>query len=133
MKKLTFSFILVIGFCFSFSDLAAQHSVGRATLAKIDGIAKTKDQVTSGIQAQLPILYHELNQFPVDEVTAKTKMLETLLYKGMLSDVLAGKAVQAAYDDNMFNFIRDYPQDGQEMLDKKRAVIAQFNSIVFLN
>lgn len=133
MKKLTFSFILVIGFCFSFSDLAAQHSVGRATLAKIDGIAKTKDQVTSGIQAQLPILYHELNQFPVDEVTAKTKMLETLLYKGMLSDVLAGKAVQAAYDDNMFNFIRDYPQDGQEMLDKKRTVIAQFNSIVFLN
>lgn len=133
MKKLTFSFILVIGFCFSFSDLAAQNSVGQATLAKIGGIAKTKDQVASGIQTQLPVLYHELNQFPVDEVTAKTKMLETLLYKGMLSDVLAGKAVQAAYDDNMFNFIRDYPQDGQEMLDKKRTVIAQFNSIVFLN
>lgn len=133
MKKLTFSFILVIGFCFSFSDLAAQNSVGRATLAKIDGIAKSKDQVTSGIQAQLPILYHELNQFPVDEVTAKTKMLETLLYKGMLSDVLAGKAVQAAYDDNMALFIRDYPQDGQEMLDKKRTVIAQFNTFVFLN
>lgn len=133
MKKLTFSFILVIGFCFSFSELSAQHSVGRATLAKIDGIAKTKDQVSSGIQQQLPILYHELNQFPIDEVTEKTKMLETLLYKGMLSDILAGKAVKAAYDDNIAIFIRDYPQDGQEMMDKKRAVIATFNSIVFLN
>lgn len=133
MKKLTFSFILVIGFCFSFSDLAAQHSVGRATLAKVDGITKTKDQVASGIQAQLPVLYHELNQFPVDEVTAKTKMLETLLYKGMLSDILAGKAVKAAYDDNISVFIQDYPQDGQEMMDKKRTVIAQFNSFVFLN
>ena len=72
MKKLTFSFILVIGFCFSFSELSAQHSIGRATLAKIDGIVKTKDQVTAGIQQQLPILYHELNQFPIDEVTEKT-------------------------------------------------------------
>ena len=132
MKKLTFSFILVIGFCFGFSGLSAQNSVGVATLAKTNGIAKTKDQITAGIQQQLPVLYHELNQFPIDPVTEKTKLIETLLYKGMLSDILSGKAVNTAYDDNIAVFIRDFPQyDG--FLDMKRAVISTFNSIVFLN
>ncbi len=128
MKKLTFSFILVIGFCFGFSELSAQEML--LPWAKVGGLTKTKDQVANSIQQQLPILYHELNQSPIDEVTAKTKMIETLLFKGMLSDILAGKAVRAAYDDNIAVFIQDYPQDGELYL-KKRTAIATFNEIVF--
>ena len=130
MKKLTFSFILLIGFCFSFTDLSAQEMLN--PWVKQAGITKTKDQVTEGIQQRLPILYHELNQSPIDPVTEKSKMLETLLYKGTISDILSGKAVKAAYDDNIATFIADFPQDG-EWYAKKRAVIAAYHSIVFLN
>lgn len=129
MKKLTFSFILVIGFCFSFSSLNAQAML--IPWAKT-GVTKTKDQVIASMQQQLPVLYHELNQSPIDPVTEKTKLIETLLYKGMLSDILAGKAVQAAYDENIADFIVDFPQR-DELYDKKRAIIAQFNTYVFLN
>lgn len=96
------------------------------------GVTKTKDQVIASMQQQLPVLYHELNQSPIDPVTEKTKLIETLLYKGMLSDILAGKAVQAAYDENIADFIVDFPQR-DELYDKKRAIIAQFNTYVFLN
>jgi hypothetical protein len=134
MKKLTFSFILVIGFCFGFSNLSAQSdlSVGVATLAKQNGISRTKDQITAGIQQKLPVLYHELNQSPIDPVTEKMKTVEAVLYKGMLSDLLSGKAVSAAYNDNIAIFLMDFPQAEGNIIKKKEAIDA-FHSIVFLN
>lgn len=137
MKKLAFSLIFVMGFCFGYTDIFAQQaqdlSVGRATLAKIDGFPRSKDYVISGIEQKLPILYQELNQQPADEMITKAKMVETLLYKVMLSDLSSsGKTVKQAYDDNIEVFIRDYPQFGT-WLDKKKSIIAEFNQIVFLN
>lgn len=137
MKKLAFSLILVMGFCFGYTDIFSQQaqdlSVGRATLAKINGLPRSKESVISSIEQKLPILYHELNQQPADEVIAKAKMIETLLYKAMLSDLSSsGKTVNQAYDDNIEVFISDYPQFGT-WLDKKRSIIAEFNQIVFLN
>jgi len=138
MKKLTFSFILMIGFCFGFSSISAQTtqshlSVGYATLANVNGLTKAKDLVIAGIEAKLPVLYFELNQNPIDEVTAKTKMTEALLYKGMLSDITGGKAVRAAYDDNIAVFLRDFPQYNEELVARKKLAVNGFHQIIFFN
>ena len=137
MKKLAFSLILVMGFCFGYTDIFAQQqqqlSTGFATLAKVDGFPRSKDFVISGIEQTMPKLYHELGQQPADEMITKAKMVEALLYKTMLTDLLSSnKTVRQAYDDNIAVFIRDYPQV-DTWLDKKRAIIAEFNQIVFLN
>jgi hypothetical protein len=137
MKKLAFSLILVMGFCFGYTDIFSQQaqdlSVGRATLAKVDGFPRSKDFVISGIEQKLPVLYHELAQHPADEMITKTKMVETELYKAMLSDLRSsGKSVRQAYDDNIVIFIANYPQF-DTWFDKKKSIIAEFNQIVFLN
>jgi len=137
MKNLFFSFVLLIGFCFSFSEVSAQinptvekNSVGVATLAVENGNPCNKDLILSSIQAKLPVLYHELNQFPQSSAQEKYKMVETLLYKGMMSDLLSGKAPKQAYDDNFSIFLVDFPY---ENIADKKAIATTFNSIVFCN
>ncbi|MFZ1703100.1 MAG: hypothetical protein WAT79_02075 [Saprospiraceae bacterium] len=134
MKKLTFSFILVVGLIFSFSVVSSAQSshLSETALEIKQGDFRTKDQITAGIQQQLVVLYHELNQFPNDPGTQKTKKIETHLYKSMLSDLNSGRAVDAAYQDNMAVFMMDFPEEGPRFYQKKTAM-ENFYTIVFFN
>lgn len=134
MKKLTFSFILVIGLIFSFSIVSsAQVShLAEEVIALKQGDFKPKDQILSGLQDRLQVLYHELSQFPMDPETEKTKNVETLLYKRMISDIIAGRAVSSAYQENGTNFLLDYPGNGDLYL-RKKITLQTFNTYIFLN
>jgi hypothetical protein len=139
MKKLTLSLIFMIGLCFSFSEVCAQTtsqqdlSVGVATFGKPAGInPKQKDLILQGINEKLQVLSHQMQQSPQQDIASKAIMIEALLYRGMMSDLNSGKAVVTAYDDNLANFLRDYPQFG-EYLEKKRLVALDFFNITFFN
>lgn len=133
MKKLTFIFFLVIGFFFSYSSLMAQApSAGPATMAKLDGTTFGKEAIIQSIQQKLPVLNTEL-QTVQDPAERKYKGLQIVLYKGMLSDLLGGKATRNSYNDNISTFLKDYPQYNEEMVANKWALVNEFNSIVFIN
>lgn len=134
MKKLTFFFILVIGFCFGASDLMAQHSMGPVPVfaAKQGGTLKSKDLITASILQKLPVLQSELQNLAGSGLGEKAKNVEVLLYKGMLSDLKGGMGVRAAYDKNVEIFIMDYPQ-GEGFGPKKAVILGEFNSTVFYN
>ena len=128
MKKVIFSFIMVMFFSLGVSELMAQ-SAGLATLAKTDGTVQAKEIVTQSIQAKLPVLYQELKS-ATSELDIKLLTIETLLYKTTLSDLNSGSSVRNSYTDNMEVFLRDFPY---EYLDRKIEVVNEFNQIVFIN
>lgn len=128
MKKVIFSFIMVMFFSLGVSELMAQSS-GLATLAKTDGTVQAKEIVTQSIQAKLPVLYQEAKS-TTDELDLKLLTIETLLYKRTLSDLHSGSSVRNAYTDNMDVFLKDFPY---EYLDRKIEVVNEFNQIIFIN
>jgi hypothetical protein len=134
MKKLTFSFILVMGLIFTFSTItSAQVSTSAdQVIGMKSGNFKPKDQIITGMEQQLTVLYHVLNQAPIDPETEKMTLIETYLVKGMLSDLNSGKAVNSAYVDNVSIFLMDFPESGNAAIKKKQALDA-FHSNVFLN
>lgn len=129
MKKVIFSFIMVMLFSLGVSEVMAQTSAGRATLAKTDGTVQAKEVVIQGIQAKLPVLYQELKS-ATDELDIKLFTIESLLYKMMLSDLNSGATVRNAYTDNIEVFLREYPY---AYMDRKIEVVNEFNAIVFIN
>lgn len=134
MKKLTFSFILVMGLIFTFSTITSAQVYTSADLAigMKSGNFKPKDQIITGMEQQLSVLYHVLDQSPIDPLTEKLTLIETYLVKGMLSDINSGKAVEAAYIDNASLFLIEFPESGDSAIKKKQALDA-FHSNVFLN
>lgn len=128
MKKVIFSFIMVMFFSLGVSELMAQSS-GLATLAKTDGTVQAKEIVTQSIQAKLPVLYQELKSAS-SELDIKLITIETLLYKKTLSDLNSGSSVRNSYADNIQVFLTDFPY---EYLDRKIEVVNEFNQIVFIN
>ncbi|MBK6563971.1 MAG: hypothetical protein IPN49_09690 [Saprospiraceae bacterium] len=134
MKKLTFSFILVMGLIFTFSTITSAQVSTSTDLAigMKTGNFKPKDQIITGMEQQLSVLYHVLDQSPIDPLTEKLTLIETYLVKGMLSDINSGKAVEAAYIDNASLFLIEFPESGDSAIKKKQALDA-FHSNVFLN
>ncbi|MBK8373042.1 MAG: hypothetical protein IPL20_17190 [Saprospiraceae bacterium] len=134
MKKLTFSFILVMGLIFTFSTITSAQVSTSTDLAigMKSGNFKPKDQIITGMEQQLSVLYHVLDQSPIDPLTEKLTLIETYLVKGMLSDINSGKAVEAAYIDNASLFLIEFPESGDSAIKKKQALDA-FHSNVFLN
>ena len=134
MKKLTFSFILVMGLIFTFSTITSAQVYTSADLAigMKSGNFKPKDQIITGMEQQLSVLYHVLDQSPIDPLTEKLTLIETYLVKGMLSGINSGKAVEAAYIDNASLFLIEFPESGDSAIKKKQALDA-FHSNVFLN
>ncbi|MBK6365509.1 MAG: hypothetical protein IPF52_19320 [Saprospiraceae bacterium] len=134
MKKLTFSFILVMGLIFTFSTITSAQVSTSTDLAigMKTGNFKPKDQIITGMEQQLSVLYHVLDQSPIDPLTEKLTLIETYLVKGMLSDINSGKAVEGAYIDNASLFLIEFPESGNSAIKKKQALDA-FHSNVFLN
>lgn len=128
MKKVIFSFIMVMFFSLGVSELMAQSS-GLATLAKTDGTVQAKEIVTQSIQAKLPILYEELKS-ATDELDIKLLTIESLLYKRTLSDLSQGLLVRNAYNDNINWFLQEFPN---AHMDAKREAVNEFHQIIFIN
>ncbi|MBK7524636.1 MAG: hypothetical protein IPI53_10925 [Saprospiraceae bacterium] len=134
MKKLTFSFILVMGLIFTFSTITSAQVYTSTDLAigMKSGNFKPKDQIITGMEQQLSVLYHVLDQAPIDPETEKMTLIEAYLVKGMISDLYSGKAVNSAYVDNASIFLIEFPESGDSAI-KKKQVLDAFHSIVFLN
>lgn len=123
-----------MGLIFTFSTITSAQVSTSTDLAigMKTGNFKPKDQIITGMEQQLSVLYHVLDQSPIDPLTEKLTLIETYLVKGMLSDINSGKAVEAAYIDNASLFLIEFPESGDSAIKKKQALDA-FHSNVFLN
>jgi hypothetical protein len=122
MKKLTFSFILVIGFFYGFSTsviFAKQPSSVRTLpvwLSNRMEFLNQKIRSLAGISKRLPILYHELNQSPIDPVTEKMKTVEALRFtkECFLTSFPEKQSVKLLTDDNIAStFLMDIFPSGR--------------------
>jgi hypothetical protein len=53
------------------------------------------------LQNQLPALYAQLNVLTAGTKMHKQKKLEILCYKGVIDDIIGGKLVDVAYENNL--------------------------------
>ena len=136
MKKLTLLLIFMLGLSAGLAELSAQNPVNdrNEVIGKPAGTSsKPTHVIVDDLQEKIDALSEKMQRSTPNDLASKTLMMESMLYRGMMSDLTTtSKSVASAYESNLAVFLNDYPEC-EDYTAKKKDITLDFYKLVFNN